>query len=53
MKQAWNHPATQAAIDQAFGTARKPLQRHCDLRYVNVQLGSDGLPDLQVHRDAC
>ncbi|KAF4987818.1 hypothetical protein FGRMN_10134 [Fusarium graminum] len=42
IKQAWYHPATQAAIDQAFGTALKPLERHCDIGYVNVQLGEGG-----------
>ncbi|KAF7195061.1 hypothetical protein HII31_03529 [Pseudocercospora fuligena] len=42
IKQAWYHPATQAAINQAFGTALKPVRRHCDVGYVNVQLGPDG-----------
>ncbi|KAF5536419.1 hypothetical protein FNAPI_11761 [Fusarium napiforme] len=42
IKQAWYHPATQAAIDQAFGTGLKPLERHCDIGYVNVQLGEGG-----------
>ncbi|KIV77952.1 hypothetical protein PV11_09725 [Exophiala sideris] len=41
IKQAWYHPATQAAINEAFGTALKPLPRHCDVGYVNVQLGAD------------
>jgi len=42
IKQAWYHPATQAAIDDAFGTALKPLRRHCDVGYVNVQLSEGG-----------
>lgn len=42
IKQAWYHPATQAAIDDAFGAALKPLRRHCDVGYVNVQLGKGG-----------
>lgn len=42
LKQAWYHPATQAAINEAFGTATKPLERHCDIGYVNVQLGEGG-----------
>ncbi|PNP82150.1 hypothetical protein FNYG_04339 [Fusarium nygamai] len=32
----------QDAIDQAFGTGLKPLERHCDIGYVNVQLGEGG-----------
>ncbi|KAL7754707.1 hypothetical protein ACKLNR_015377 [Fusarium oxysporum f. sp. zingiberi] len=42
IKQAWYHPATQAAIDEAFGTGLKPLERHCDIGYANVQLGEGG-----------
>ncbi|ENH72292.1 hypothetical protein FOC1_g10004530 [Fusarium oxysporum f. sp. cubense race 1] len=42
IKQAWYHPATQAAIDEAFGTGLKPLERHCDIGYAIVQLGEGG-----------
>lgn len=43
IKQAWYHPATQAAINEAFGTALKPLPREADVGYVNVQLGAEGV----------
>ena len=46
IKQAWFHPATQAAINEAFGTPLKVIPRHCDVGYVNVQLGADGLPGI-------
>lgn len=43
IKQAWYHPATQAAINYAFGAALKPLPRESDVGYVNVMLGKEGL----------
>ncbi|KAM0544999.1 hypothetical protein ACHAPJ_011580 [Fusarium lateritium] len=51
IKQAWYHPATQAAIDKAFGTALKPLERHCDIGYVNVQLGEGGSADIYEYTE--
>jgi hypothetical protein len=49
IKQAWYHPATQAAIDEAFGAALTPLRRHCDVGYANVQLGSEGLQGIYAY----
>ncbi|KAL1301526.1 hypothetical protein AAFC00_005768 [Neodothiora populina] len=44
IKQAWYHPATQAAINYAFGCALKPLPKESDVGYVNVMLGKEGIP---------
>ncbi|KAK9319611.1 hypothetical protein V1517DRAFT_37072 [Lipomyces orientalis] len=51
IKQAWHHPATQAAINEAFGAALKPLPREQDLGYVNVQLGNEGLPGVYKYTE--
>ncbi|KAF4343967.1 hypothetical protein FBEOM_2074 [Fusarium beomiforme] len=42
--QAWQHPATQAAIDRAAGFGLRLLRREADLGLVNIQLGPEGLP---------
>ncbi|RBQ78839.1 hypothetical protein FVER14953_13526 [Fusarium verticillioides] len=42
--QAWQHPATQAAIDHAAGFGLRLLRREADLGLVNIQLGPEGLP---------
>ncbi|KAK9236680.1 hypothetical protein V1525DRAFT_426882 [Lipomyces kononenkoae] len=51
IKEAWHHPATQAAINEAFGAALKPLPREADLGYVNVQLGVEGLPGVYKYTE--
>ncbi|KIW95499.1 uncharacterized protein Z519_04084 [Cladophialophora bantiana CBS 173.52] len=43
MLQAWQHPATQAAIDRAAGFPLRRLYKTGDIGMVNIQLGPDGL----------
>ncbi|KAF4993501.1 hypothetical protein FGRMN_6430 [Fusarium graminum] len=42
--QAWQHPATQAAVERAAGFKLRLLRREADLGLVNIQLGPEGLP---------
>ncbi|KAL6364136.1 hypothetical protein LRP88_02052 [Fusarium phalaenopsidis] len=41
--QAWQHPATQAAVEKAAGFGLRLLKREADLGLVNIQLGPEGL----------
>ncbi|KAJ4250245.1 hypothetical protein NW762_012060 [Fusarium torreyae] len=41
--QAWQHPATQAALDKAAGFGLRLLRREADLGLVNIQLGPEGI----------
>ncbi|EXJ67946.1 uncharacterized protein A1O5_08560 [Cladophialophora psammophila CBS 110553] len=43
MLQAWQHPATQAAINRAAGFPLRRLYKTGDIGMVNIQLGPDGL----------
>lgn len=43
MKQAWNHPVTQAAVNFSFSCALQLQGGENDMGYVNVQLGPDGV----------
>ncbi|KAF4963203.1 hypothetical protein FSARC_8781 [Fusarium sarcochroum] len=42
LKQAMDHPFTQAAIDAAFGCRLKLQSALNDMGYINVQLGAEG-----------
>ncbi|OAG41600.1 hypothetical protein AYO21_04064 [Fonsecaea monophora] len=43
MLQAWQHPATQAAIDRAAGFPLRRLYKTGDIGMLNIQLGPEGL----------
>ncbi|KAJ0344873.1 hypothetical protein COL154_009826 [Colletotrichum chrysophilum] len=42
VKQAWNHPVTQAAVNSAYGHALRLQSGEVALGYINVQLGDGG-----------
>ncbi|KAH7136717.1 hypothetical protein B0J13DRAFT_640158 [Dactylonectria estremocensis] len=43
MKQAWNHPVTQATINSAYGHALRLQTGEVAMGYINVQLGENSV----------
>ncbi|CAH0047314.1 unnamed protein product [Clonostachys solani] len=51
ISQTWHHPATQAAVNDAFGCPLSHQLGENDLGYINVQLGSEGLAGVYKLRE--